>query len=209
MELNAPPVTRRIVKPPNCAFAFGIPTTQEGFCEAQQSENADFAKRYRGGWAQYYAQFVTDLEGVEPFLRKWGVMVVHDATLSDFARLFAEPFDVVILFSHWCGDAVEFREGPASTSAVLGAIPLTFSGILDLCVCHPDSLVREVRSRRPCCIVKYIKVEAAPYYWLYFYRTLFSQLQSRDLSYVAAIEEVACAFLDSTLHKKREKRCPT
>lgn len=209
MELDATPVTRRIVKPPNCAFVFGIPTSQEGFRMAEQSKNADFAKQFVGGWTQYYLQFVRDLESVEPLLRKWGVVVVRDATIGDFARLLVQSFDVVILFSHWDEDAIEFREGSAGTKALLAAIPLTFAGILDLCVCHPMSLVRELRSHRPGCIVKYLPSEATPHYWLYFYRTLFSQLQNRNLTYLAAIEEVACAFLDSTLPAKGRERCPT
>lgn len=209
MELEAPPVTRRIVKPRNCAFVFGIPTSQEGFRVAEQGKSADFLKRFKGGWTQYYLQFVRDLESVEPLLRKWGVAVVHDATIGDFARLLVESYDVVILFSHWQGDAIEFRDGLAGTSALLAAIPPTFAGILDLCVCHPMSLVKELRNHRPGCIVKYLPSEAAPHYWLYFYRTLFSQLQNRNLSYLAAIEQVACAFLDSTLPAKGRKQCPT
>lgn len=208
MELDATPVTRRIVKPSNCAFVFGIPTSQEGFRMAEQSNNADFAKGFAGGWAQYYLQFVRDLESVEPLLRKWGVVVIHNATFGDFAKVFSGRFDVVILFSHWDDDAIEFRDGPAGTQALLAAIPLTFAGIVDLCVCHPMSLVRELRDHRPNCIVKYLPTEAAPHYWLYFYRTLFNQLQNQNLSYLAAIEQVACAFLDSTLPAKGRKRCP-
>jgi len=199
MVLEALPVSRRIVKPPNCVLALGIPTTREGFRMAQQSESADFAKRFLGGWAQYHAQFLVDLEAVEPMLRKWGVTVVHEATLADFASVLAKPFDVVILFSHWRADAVEFRGGLESTGALLGVIPPTFSGILDLCVCHPLSLVRELDIHRPKCIVKHLPTEAAPHYWIYFYRTLFSHLRSRDMSYLVAIEEVACAFLDAAL----------
>src|SRR5260370_22758844 len=119
MELDALPVTRRIVKPSKCVLVFGIPTTRGGFRVAQQSENADFAKGFLGGWAQYYAQFVIDLEDVEPFLRKWGVVIVHYATLGDFASLLTVPFDAVILFSHWRADAVEFCGGLESTSARL------------------------------------------------------------------------------------------
>jgi len=194
------------VKPANCALAVGLPTSREGFDKALQTETADLAKRFLGGWEQYYSQFAIDFEKIEPQFRNWGVTVVRDASLSDFADLFGRPFDVVILFSHWCADAVEFRGGLSGASAVAAAIPLPFSGILDLCVCHPDALARELRIHRPHCLVKHIPGEAAPRYWLYFYRTLFSQLRTRDLTYLPAIEDVAGAFLDSALAKGAKER---
>src|SRR5260370_35376770 len=107
MVLDALPVSRRIVKPPNCVLALGIPTTREGFRMAQQSDRADFAKRFLGGWAQYYAQFLVDLEAVEPILRKWGVTVVHQATLVAFASVLAQPLHAVILLSHCIAAAVQ------------------------------------------------------------------------------------------------------
>jgi hypothetical protein len=207
MVIDAAPISRRVVKPSDCVLAFGIPTTRAGFRAAEESANADFAKRFLGGWAQYHAQFVIDLETVEPLLRNWGVTVLHEATLGDFARALEGPFDVAILFSHWHEDAVEFRDGLESTSAIMSAVPAAYSGILDLCVCHPLTLVKELRMHRGNCIVKYLATEAAPHYWLYFYRTLFSQLNSRSLTYLGAIEEVACAFLDSALAKRGGNRC--
>lgn len=199
MVLEAVTVSRRIVKPASCALAFGIPTTQEGFLRACENPHADFAKCFLGGWAQYHAQFVVDVEVVEPVLRKWGVTILHDASLADFARIVAGSFDVVILFSHWKDDAVELCDGLETISTLLDAVPPAFAGILDLCVCHPLALVTQLHLHRPACIVKYLPTEAAPHYWMYFYRTLFSQLRNRDLTYLTAIEEVACAFLDAAV----------
>jgi hypothetical protein len=127
--------------------------------------------------------------------------MLHDASLGEFAAVLTQPFDVVVLFSHWREDAVEFGSGLERTSAILTAIPPTYSCILDLCVCHPVSLVNELRIHRPDCLVKYLPAEVSPHYWLYFYRILFSQLQSRDLNYLTAIEQVASAILDWALPK--------
>lgn len=202
MVLDRLPISRRIVKPSNCAFAIGLPTSRDEFRKALESERADFAKRFLGGWAQYYGQFVTDLVEMESRLRNWGVCIIHNASLTDFAELFARPFDVVILFSHWSGDSVEFRGGLENVSATLAAIPKGFDGLLDLCVCHPVALARALSIHRPRCLVKHIPVEAAPEYWWRFYRILFSQLHTRELTYLAAMEEVAGAFLDSALGKR-------
>jgi hypothetical protein len=199
-------VGRRIVKPSTCVLAFGIPTSREGFFRACDNPRADFAKRFLGGWPQYHAQFVADVEAVEPVLKKWGVTVLHDTSLEDFAKGLREPFDVMILFSHWKDDTVELSSGLETISALLDAVPPAFDGILDLCVCHPMALVTELHFRRPGCIVKYLPTEAAPHFWMYFYRTLFSQLQTRDLTYLTALEEVACAFLDAASPQQGPKR---
>jgi hypothetical protein len=113
----------------------------------------------------------------------------------------------VVLFSHWYEDAVEFSDAFEPISAIVTAISPAYSGILDLCVCHPVSLVKELRIHRPDCLVKYLPTEAAPHYWLYFYRILFSRLQSQDLTYLAAIEEVVCANLDWAMPKLGGTRC--
>jgi hypothetical protein len=177
-------------------MALGIPTSQESFLRAQQSDRADFARRFLGGWEQYHHLLGADLEEMAALLRGWGVVVVRDASLEDFAELFAGKFDVVILFSHWNTGAVEFADGLAPVPAVIERIPPAFSGMLDLCVCHPLELVRQLRQDRPALIVKHLSAEAAPHYWLKFYAILFHQLHSRELTYVEAIEEVAGAFLD-------------
>lgn len=190
-------ISRKIVKPSNCTLVFGIPRSRAAFLRACDNPRSDYAKRFLGGWPQYYAQFVLEVELVEPLLGKWGVSVVYEATLADFAHIFSQPFDAVILFSHWQDDAIEFNGGLETIGTVLAVIPLEFAGVLDLCVCHPVSLVSELHVHRPNCIVKYLPTKAAPHYWIYFYRTLFSHLQTQNLSYLTAVEEVACEFLDA------------
>jgi hypothetical protein len=199
------PVSRRVIKPSDCVIVMGIPNTRVGVRRAQERTDASFANGFVGGWPQYYAQFVRDLEAVEFPLRKLGVTILHEASLGDFADALTQNFDVVLLFSHWYDDAVEFSEGLETIATIISSIPPTYSGILDLCVCHPLSLVKELRIHRPKCLVKYLSTEASPHYWLSFYQILFNQLQSRDLTYLLAIEELACAILDWALPKARAR----
>jgi hypothetical protein len=199
MVVETIPVSRRIIKPSNCALALGIPTSEDGFRQSGEHRRAGFAAGFRGGWNQYRARFVADFERVEPYLRKWGVTILPDVTLASFSRLLDGSFDAAILFSHWDNDEVEFREGFEPVAAIAEAVPPEFSGIIDLCVCHPLALVRELQCHRPRCLVKFVRTTAAPDVWLYFYRVLFSQLQKRELPYLEAVEEVVCGFLDSCL----------
>ncbi|KAA6461263.1 hypothetical protein DYQ86_13575 [Acidobacteria bacterium AB60] len=197
MLVDPVPVSRRVVKPAECVLAFGIPTTRESFERALTVSGTDYAKQFRGGWSQYYALLAKDVENVESPLREEGVTIVHDLTLEGFAALFERPFPAIILFSHWKEDAVEFSDGMASAGAVLAAVPEQFDGILDLCVCHPMALVAALHKQRPGCLVKYLPVEAKPHFWMYFYKALFLHLKQSDVSYLTAIQEVACAFLDT------------
>jgi hypothetical protein len=185
-------------------MVIGIPHTHEGFRRAQERKDAAFANSFLGGWPQYYSQFARDLEALEAVLYHLGVTILHEASLGEFAHALTQPYDVVVLFSHWHDNAVEFSNGLEPTGAILSVISPTYTGILDLCVCHPKSLVRELRSHRPDCLVKYLRTKALPHYWLHFYRVLFSQLQAHDLTYLAALEEVARAFLDRALPKLGE-----
>jgi hypothetical protein len=146
---------------------------------------------------------------VEPSLRKSGVTVVHDTALGDVTELVKRGLAVVILFSHWQTSAVEFSSGLVDSNSVVAAIPPDFAGIIDLCVCHPNALVHELELQRPRCLVKYLPREAAAHLWIYFYRTLFGLLGSRQLTYLTAVEEVVGAFLDSALPKVRGELCRT
>lgn len=90
MVLDRVPISPRIVKPSNCAFVVGLPTSRDEFQEAA-SERTDFAKGFFGGWGQYYTQFVMDFAEIESRLRGWGVCVIQNASLADLAGLFGRP----------------------------------------------------------------------------------------------------------------------
>jgi hypothetical protein len=94
----------------------------------------------------------------------------------------------VILFAHWTeAGAVELADGPAAHDKVLTAIPESFRGILDLCVCHPLPLVKAVREQRPDVVVKFTHLRAVPAYWLQLYRVVFSLLDRSAGSYTQAL----------------------
>jgi len=175
-------------------MAFGIPTSEHGFRKSLDSGTTGFAAGFRGGWYQYQSLLVNDFSIVAPYFLKRGVTIMTDATLGDFAGLLRR-FDVVVLFSHWGGDSVEFSDGFQPVSAIVDAVPVSWSGLIDLCVCHPLSLVSELRRSRPRCLVKSVRSAASPDIWLHFYRILFAQLSTRELTYLEGLEEVICEFV--------------
>lgn len=178
---------------PYC-IAFGIPTTREEFFRSMSAPESAYAKRWLGGWVQYRAQFVSDLDTVAPDLLRAGVALVRGLQLGQLSALFSKH-RVVVLFSHWTGDAVEFFDGMAGAERIVPEIPPDYQGVFDLCVCHPNALVERLLARRPPYFVKYVRHEAAPHYWLYFYRDMFSYMEAKSTDYLEAFEVIAKAHI--------------
>lgn len=182
-------------------MAFGIPISKERFRQHQLSEKADFAKRFIN-WSQYHYQFVSNIERISPIISQLGVSVIQDLTLKDFESLFnKKKINVIILFSHWNTNSIEFDDGLADLQSIVNKIPLDFYGILDLCVCHPEKLTKMLRKFRPNCLVKYTHKKATPFLWVYFYMVLFKYLKDHNVTYLTALEKVIKEFLTD---RKRE-----
>lgn len=196
-------ITNRIVKPVDCALAFGIPTTRSGFLSDRNNPSKEFARRFDGGWPQYYHEVVRNVDDVIPRLKRLGVTVMRDTSLTGFSALFAQGrFKVVILFSHWAnrdGGAVEFTEGFVSAPAIVDVVPMSFVGLVDLCVCHPRSLTEALRALRPKSLVRYVDVDVIPYYWLPFYAALFNHINNNSVTYLKALEEVIGSFFKGVM----------
>jgi len=197
-------ISKKIIKPDDCSFAFGIPTTEEEFYKDFVNLKKDFVNEY-STWSEYYAKIVSVIEKVEADFRSWGVNIIRHLTLSDFEKLFINNRDIIILFSHWKNpDKVEFYDDIYGVSTIIQKIPLDFSGILDLCVCHPTTLVKRIVQERPNCLTKYIDIEAMPSHWLFFYGALFKLLFDHSITYLEGLKETAHLFLDDN-YKKRAR----
>jgi hypothetical protein len=188
-------IAKECIKPHQCVLAFGIPTTKEDFTNDLKLPNKDFAKRCKC-FTSYRKQIIDPLnKKVEPVLTRLGVKVVHKLTFSDFGSLFQNNrFDVIILFSHWKDEAVEFYDGLVTISKILEQVPFNFSGIIDLCVCHPDSLRIRLDFERPNCAVKISKEKINAFIWLRFYENLFIYLDQEDITYFEAVDNVLEMF---------------
>jgi len=188
------PIEERIIKPFSCAIGFGIPIIKSNFHTDVNMKNKDFAKQFNGNWRRYYHEFISNLKKVTPLFEEMGVTVKSQLTLSNYGELLQQK-EVVILFSHWYEDKVEFHDGLMPIQEIVRTIPDSFHGIVDLCVCHPTKLSFLIRKEKPNCLVRYIPNKATPYFWLQFYVALFKHLQIKDNTYLTALEEVIAAFL--------------
>lgn len=194
-------ISQKIVKPVNCALAFGIPASKERFLERQLADDANFPRRFTG-WGQYHHQVAGNMEKLNPILAQWGVTVINHLKLDEFASLFSRnDLYVIILFSHFTRNSIEFDDGMACLPAIIEKIPSGFGGILDLCVCHPEELTKKLRKERPHCLVKYTHSTATPYIWLYFYLALFKYLHDHEATYLEGLERIIYEFLNPNNRK--------
>ncbi|MGH8548825.1 MAG: hypothetical protein ACRERU_09545 [Methylococcales bacterium] len=195
----------------HCILGLGIPTSQEAFQADRSRKDKDYAKSYRY-WNKYKYHVMRAVQRVEPYLIRWGVQVVYDLTLADFGRLLRQPdLSVFILVAHWLEytgnkeSQVEFSDGLTSVSKVVEKVPEDYHGILDLCVCHPMSLVDELDRNRSNTVKKFIPKKATAYFWLYFYVALFKQMHDKNVSYLRAFEDTVREFFKLGENQRRKK----
>lgn len=168
-------------------MAFAIPTTQAAF-ERHLRLQRHFASMTMY-WGKYWIHVGSVFRSVEPVYRQLGVSVREEVTLAQFGELFSGEFDAIILFAHWRHGAVEFEDGFADVPSIVAKVPFHFDGLLDLCVCHPESLVTALKLERPNLWTKSLSRErTTPRVWLYFYLALFTYLRDDNITYLKGLE---------------------
>lgn len=192
-------ISREIVKPRQCAMGFGIPTTWDAFAEVIDTPcNREFIPvHYRSNWNRYYHDVASHFDDVLPELAALGVTICHKLTRGMLSTLLgARDCRVLILFTHFNTSAVEFFDGLTGIGDFVDLIPCQFDGILDLCVCHPESLVKRLTKERPRCLKRYSPKRATPVIWIYFYQALFLSLAGADINYGQALRQTVKLMID-------------
>lgn len=179
------------MSPSDCTIAFGIPTSAVEY-EQHRANPAihDFASKVSGNLRDYRWAVLRRTDRLLPAIRARGATVATNLSLGDFSvRLNNSQRSVFILVSHWLSDRIEFADGLAPIDRVIDAIPSAFTGILDLCVCHPDSLVKRIRRERPNIgLICWTSAEAMLVLWLHFYLALFAELAAGQKTYLEALD---------------------
>jgi hypothetical protein len=182
---------KRAIKPQDCTLAFGIPTSIEEYrTQRMAPQGHDFLFLVARNESDYRWAVLDDIERLVPAIEQTGARVERATTLEGFAALLRDPSRLVVtLFSHWNNDSVEFADGMASIPRIIEVVSPDYSGILDLCVCHPIDLVTGLRLERPrLAAIKHTEASARVDVWLWFYLALFKVLQDEELSWLDAVE---------------------
>jgi hypothetical protein len=169
------------VCPNDCVIGFGVPLTEAAFRRQEQGvTGGDFIRSQQLTWEKYRYFFADSSAKVLAQFRLWGVRLIEELTLQALRDLFSRPPTAMILFAHWSDtDRVELADGLVSSEDIVHLVPADFTGIIDLCVCHPRALVVGIKQKCPGCLVKYTDTNAAPLWWLYMYQAMFKILATR------------------------------
>ena len=182
----------RLVKPRDCAIAFGIPVSMEDF---QKNSGQGFARQFSNHTGRI-ERFLYDYEYTSAVMKGSEASVITNVTLEKFGKLFTRH-QVVILFSRAENGTVEFHEGLLEIDKIGEQIPKSFGGIVDITMCFSRELSRALRRNRPRCFPFYAadeRLDARA--WLFFYKALFMYLKSSELSYPEASRDVVRGFLN-------------
>jgi hypothetical protein len=155
------------------------------------NKNGDrFVKEFDGIVSRFDIEWLAPLRDFQKFCLKTNVSILVESKLEQFGELFRHKrYEIIILFTHWSSDRIEFRDGLFEVTEVAGLIPETFSGFLDLTICHPKTLTVAVRNKCPDCLIKYAQIELTPGLWLLFYQLLFQYLKRDRINYLNALSK--------------------
>lgn len=186
------------MKPSDCILAFGIPVSETEFWDAKDDEGRDFVTNCCPVWQVYNLDIISHFEELAPHFQRLGVRIIRALRLTDLRDLFIDNSDkTIILFSHWKDDSMEFFDGMASSDAVVREVPSDFTGIIDLCVCHPMNLAVKLRKHlHPDALVKFTDKTNTPHKWFYFYWAVFTILDESDVSYLDALRKSVEAYAE-------------
>ncbi len=180
----------QIVKPRDCAIAFGIPVSMEDF---QRNPVRGFARQFFNQKGRI-ERFVDDYKLTSRVMKCCEACVVTHLTLERFGDLF-NRHQVVILFSHAESGTVEFHEGLFEIDKIVEQISKSFDGIVDITMCFSRELYRALKRDRPQCFPFYAAEERLDARaWLFFYKALFMYLKSSDLTYPQASKDLVRGF---------------
>jgi hypothetical protein len=147
-----------LIRPQDCTLAFGVPTSlAELDRDISNPGGRDFvakickAAKVQDKIREYRLAVLDYIDTLLPAIEGTGAKVERGVTLHGLPDIFRDRSrKVITLFSHWdVRGFVEFADGLAPPAAIVEQVPVEYAGVLDLCVCHPIALAKELRLERP------------------------------------------------------------
>lgn len=189
-----------IITPDRWSFVFGIPLSDAEYSLRKTSNIANsFVNRFRS-FPQYQNLIIDIYQAtLDKTIRdhQLNIPIIRRARLEDFHDQFIEKDRIIVLFSHWEKDQIEFSDGMHPYQAVAAAIPDDYHGIIDLCVCHPHGLPEVIKARSPNCFVRYTSTRSTVGYWLLYYTIFLKILVDTPCTYADAISRTIHLLINS------------
>jgi hypothetical protein len=168
-------------------FLIGLPTTIDEWRACRQNARAFDFHRQADSEKSFEKRIGRPMRDQLALLQRIGCTVSR-CNFGDLAGAFKD-FHVVTLIAHWDPlDRVELADGLHDWSKITNAIPPSFGGIIDLCVCHPDSMVRHLDATRPRNLIKYKPREPSEIIlWLGAYGVMAAMMNERPTPFTDAL----------------------
>jgi len=197
--------------PGDCVLALAIPLTRERFlADLKQPEIKDFVFQFRKVrgleradpefcWQVYETEEAALVAAVCDEVEHHGVKIANDVSLADLTKLLAQ-FSIVTLVAHsrfvdsetadLKNPLIEFSDGLVTTPELVQAIPIDFSGLLDLTVCNSVIPAAAIRESRPNCLIAGNRRPAELRSRMYLYGLAISLLAKEPQPFVDVITKV-------------------
>lgn len=182
------------LQPDQCALIVGIPMTVEGFKADKLSDNKDFAKNKSD---EAISILINELTPVMSAISETGMHVYRRGTFQTLVDVFAQGVALIIPFTHYLNSKglLELVDGLYNDATIESAIPVDYSGILDLSVCNPTNLADRLNFNRQNLRVRRTRGNLHIPTWAWFYLVLAKILAAKPSTYLDAFAETVKAFL--------------
>jgi hypothetical protein len=178
-------------------FVIGTPTTTDLYrrCRAQGRDD-DFSAQFASE-KRFESQFASPARGLLSQLRSAGCVVACPGMIEDFSAAFGSGVAAVTLVAHWNSeDEIELADGFHSWKEIARRVPDEYIEVLDLCVCHPDPLVRYLNARKTALVRHKPHKQSGVIEWLALYMVMASLFgQSTALTFEDAMVEAVSILM--------------
>ncbi len=193
-----------MIKSTDCSFMFCLPITQEQFRLDELNHSKHFVREHlpqnkpkefeQGGlWAVYEREVVNPYLKLKTQFSRYGFSFVDSTSFQRFSETI-KLFSVNILFSH-CNtknnDCIEFFDKMVIQKEFVESIPENFDKVIDLSVCNPQLLARQLKEQRRLAIVKSSNKSISLMHWLYFYGIVFEIILNEEIEFYSNAIELA------------------
>ena len=192
--------------PRDCGLALGIPLEREVFLrDLEPGSQKDLAPSLKRMWGLRPEALWHRYERSSKLAQIVAAETVgHGATVAPAARLanlteLCRSHEVVTLIAHWTQrdgvDMFEFADRLVSADELRDAVPVEFSGILDLTICQSSRVGEHIKRARPDSLVVENEMNADLDFNLILYRHVIARLACDETDYLTAMTDLRVDLL--------------
>lgn len=185
----------KTTSPDRCLLGITLPMTYEEFIEFSSSkERSDFI------WANYevkynfnqdrkwqeYKKLLEIIKDIATEVCDAGGHVLYSFSGKDLKKI--ANYDVVTIIAHWAENksSIELYDSSYSPEEFVKCIPIGFSGLLDLTICHSVQLIGIIKEHFPNSLLLTNSGTTQLEFRLLLYKAIINLLKVSPMSYMDA-----------------------